>query len=387
MRAVDDILTRRGGGNGVAQQPTIPAHQSPEHPVASPQPPTPSSSPEPRPEPKFPIKPTELPKPDTHIEPPKPLSYEELFARTAPNKPLTKGELEQARKKSKRQKLFSALGDGISAISNLYLTAQGSPGIKLPSLSAGAQARWDRWDAERKGLEREYQAGLMRAKAMDAQQTQADRDWRTKLAIERERRRQWDETHNQRQRQFDARLAWQERKHIEDREDRERQADRAERYRAKSLSLQSARIRQNERHHQDNRPDKRLGIGQYKPSDYVSIDVGDGSFVDIPKNRYNSTNIAKVYSLIPVDERARLHGIMGELEGLPKTEQQQGIIGAYLSNKGLSESKEYRDVSNALREMAGVSGNIGRSALNGASPARVRNNTSPARSSSGKADW
>ena len=50
---------------------------------------------------------------------PKRLSYSEMFQLMSPYKPPTPEELEKERKRQKRESIFAAIGDGISAISNL----------------------------------------------------------------------------------------------------------------------------------------------------------------------------------------------------------------------------------------------------------------------------
>lgn len=79
------------------------------------------------------------PKPDTTTTPPPPtkqegsdggaLSYAELFKKLNPYTPPTDEELAKEKKKQKRDQIFAAIGDGISALSNLYFTTQGAPNM------------------------------------------------------------------------------------------------------------------------------------------------------------------------------------------------------------------------------------------------------------------
>ena len=52
---------------------------------------------------------------------PQRVSYEEMFRLLNPYKPPTQEELEKERKKQRREQIFAAIGDGISALSNLFL--------------------------------------------------------------------------------------------------------------------------------------------------------------------------------------------------------------------------------------------------------------------------
>ena len=100
---------------------------------------------------------------------PKKMSYVEMFRQMSPYKPPTAEELENARKKEKRDKVFAAIGDGIAALSNLYFTTKGAPNAFDPrnSLSAKARERWDKLNKEREENARYYMQEAMKAQALD----------------------------------------------------------------------------------------------------------------------------------------------------------------------------------------------------------------------------
>ena len=52
------------------------------------------------------------------------MSYADMFTKLSPYQPPTQEELANERKKEKREKVFSAISDGISALSNLYFTTK-----------------------------------------------------------------------------------------------------------------------------------------------------------------------------------------------------------------------------------------------------------------------
>lgn len=87
-------------------------------------------------------------------------------------------------KKEKRQAIFSAIGDGISALSNLWFTHKGAPNAydATQGMSAKTRARWDKLRAEREANRRIYNDGYMRALSMDAAQGEKDRAWKERLA-------------------------------------------------------------------------------------------------------------------------------------------------------------------------------------------------------------
>lgn len=114
---------------------------------------------------------------------PKKMSYFDMFQRMSPYKPPTAEELENARKKEKRDKVFAAIGDGIAALSNLYFTTKGAPNAFDPrnSLSAKARERWDKLNKEREENARYYMQEAMKAQALDDDRDDKDRSYMSKL--------------------------------------------------------------------------------------------------------------------------------------------------------------------------------------------------------------
>ena len=111
------------------------------------------------------------------------MSYVEMFRQMSPYKPPTAEELENARKKEKRDKVFAAIGDGIAALSNLYFTTKGAPNAFDPrnSLSAKARERWDKLNKEREENARYYMQEAMKKQALDDDRDDKDRSYMSKL--------------------------------------------------------------------------------------------------------------------------------------------------------------------------------------------------------------
>lgn len=121
------------------------------------------------------------------------MSYVELYQRLNPYHPPTEEDLEKERKKQKRESIFAAIGDGISALSNLFFTTQYAPNAYDPSkgMTAVTRARWDKLKKEREANHREYMEGFMRAMQMDDATARDDRNWQH--TIDREDRN-WKHT-------------------------------------------------------------------------------------------------------------------------------------------------------------------------------------------------
>lgn len=115
------------------------------------------------------------------------MSYTQLFEQMSPYKPPTDEELEKERKRQKREAIFAAIGEGISAMSNLYFTTQYAPNAFDPTsgMAATTKARFDKLKKDREANQREYMEGYLRAMKMDADEARDDRNY--KHTLEREK--------------------------------------------------------------------------------------------------------------------------------------------------------------------------------------------------------
>lgn len=101
-----------------------------------------------------------------------------------------------ARKRQRRNAVIAAIGDGLTALSNLYFTTKGAPSMYDPqqSMSAKLQQRYDKINAERRARDREWRSAYIRAQAMDRQAENDRNRWklyRRKLDVQQE---QWQRT-------------------------------------------------------------------------------------------------------------------------------------------------------------------------------------------------
>lgn len=96
-------------------------------------------------------------------------------------------------KRERRTKIFSAIGDGIAALANVYFTSKGAPDMYNPStsMSAKTKAYWDKLNAERKANEDKYNDLLLGAYKADNADRDAKDKWQQQLEqwkIEMERK-------------------------------------------------------------------------------------------------------------------------------------------------------------------------------------------------------
>ncbi|MCM1077760.1 MAG: hypothetical protein NC411_10420 [Bacteroides sp.] len=115
------------------------------------------------------------------------LSYVEMYQMLNPDKPETPEERAKREKREKREAVLAAVGDGISALSNLFFTSRGAPNAYDASkgMSAATKAKWDKLRQEREANRRAYAEGYMRAAAMDDANRKDERNWNHTLEREK----------------------------------------------------------------------------------------------------------------------------------------------------------------------------------------------------------
>ncbi|MDY5632586.1 MAG: hypothetical protein SPF56_08875 [Bacteroidaceae bacterium] len=113
--------------------------------------------------------------------------YEMLFRKLNPYSPKTPEQIAGEEKRHRRKQIFNAIGDGISALSNLFFTSRGAPDAhdRRNSLTARSQVRYDRLVKEREGRERAYYEGLARARMADVEDAVRERGWKRQLGIDK----------------------------------------------------------------------------------------------------------------------------------------------------------------------------------------------------------
>lgn len=101
----------------------------------------------------------------------KPLTYGEIFRKLNPDPIPNEEDLKKEQKRERTRALISALGDGISAISNLYSTTKGAvPVSATPTLSERNTTRYNEIINRRLKKAEERKQGLTNSMYMDKQQ-------------------------------------------------------------------------------------------------------------------------------------------------------------------------------------------------------------------------
>lgn len=122
--------------------------------------------------------------------------YEELFKKLNPYTPPKADELEKEKKRERRAQLFAAIGDGITALSNLYFASQYAPNMYngQNTLTGANKVRYDKLIKDRDEKNMAYFNGLLRARQADDEAANLERSWQRQLGLDKEARDRYNES-------------------------------------------------------------------------------------------------------------------------------------------------------------------------------------------------
>ena len=224
-----------------------------------------------------------------------PQSYQEMYKVLSPFKPKTQEEIEQMRQAEKNASLFSAIGDSINALSNIYFTSQGAPNMFTPdsSMSERNRARWDKINQDYKANQRAYSEGLLRMKQLD--EAQNARNEQMKL--------QKDQM-QQSQAQFALQMLMKQKEQEEDRRRWQAQYD----YKQQSDEADRAQKQSQFETEQNNRLKlANLQYGRYYKDNYLNFALDDGEY-RVPKENFNRVNISRIFAMLPDEVKSKVLG-------------------------------------------------------------------------------
>lgn len=213
-------------------------------------------------------------------EAPKRKSYVDLYKEAMPYRPLTPEQIEARRRRDRATRTISAIGDGLSVLSNLFFTTQYAPNVEQKNLQLSTRylQRKQQLDAEMEQKERAYMSGLQRAEQMEEQYRQHQDAMRQKALDRQLSQAQWlagEEGRNNRHAQT---LAQQEQNNQrtytlgkERNEELKRHNAASEANGKAQLGLSSARLNFEKQKHSEGGS---LGKGSNKG---IQVDLGDGS--------------------------------------------------------------------------------------------------------------
>lgn len=231
----------------------------------------------------------------------KSVGYEELFHKLFPYTPMTDEDIAKERKKRKRDELFSAIGDGIMALSNLYFTTQGAPNMYTGknTLSGATKVRYDKLIKERDEKNMAYFNGLVKAKQADAEERHRERSWQRQLGLDQKEEDRYQEGidyRDKRDKIADDRYktTWEYQK------ERDRVADDQW-----SKEFEEGKRRFNVSSNETKRHNKAIEgiqlrqIKQSEDGKYSEFYIPGGGLIKVKNTALNDTNISYVYSRCP----------------------------------------------------------------------------------------
>lgn len=201
-------------------------------------------------------------------------------------------------KRERRAKIFSAIGDGISALANVFFASKGAPDMYDPktSMSAKTKEYWDKLNAQRKADADKYNNILLSAYKADKADKDAKDKWQQQLEqwrIEMGRKNEAERY----KRGKDAADA----KYRKEKDD----ADRTSREKIAASQIEAANRRASaDRIQRQTQFDIRYGgSGGGNKSKYTfSLGRGKGS-VTVNSDAVNDANVRQIYDRLPEEVR------------------------------------------------------------------------------------
>ncbi len=312
-----------------------------------------------------------IPQRATSAQLPQVTKYQDLIEAMNPYKSLTPKEIQELKKKQKREAIFSAIGDGIAAISNLYFASQSGISSFNPehSLSNQNQKRWDKlWDDFKDNQQKMLEYKL---RAMGMDENAAAAQWNREKAVE------------------DARIAdaVRERAYADARSDRKADVDYRERVytdsradRKEDVEYRNENLKETRRYHTLVNTRSTSGGGSSKKNNLIRIQYGTGLGDDgkrlSDKSSYSvdidptelAAELPYLWDMMPEGVRANTKGkliakadvVSGtEAEYAEPTEADQlAVIRRWLATEArkpkTQRSADYGLIANELRRLAGL---------------------------------
>lgn len=236
--------------------------------------------------------PSQQPKPEEPTENPR-MSYVEMYQRLNPFQPPTEEDLEKERKKAKREKIFAAIGDGISALSNLYFTTRYAPNMynHENAQSAKVERKWQQLQADRDAQMNAYIRNLMAAQQADDDREDKDRNWKRQIGMDEYNKdrdkvkdKQWKDSYDQKDKQFKENMTF-----------KEKQQTETARHNKATEGIAGAQLGETRRHHRvtEAQGAQRLAMGVGSGRAQETITLADGSvYVFSPERKGALTSLA-----------------------------------------------------------------------------------------------
>lgn len=274
------------------------------------------------------------------------------------NSPETPEEKAKREKNEKWEKIFSAIGDGVSAMAGLYFAGQ--TGIsnysKENSMSAKTKARWDKLNADRLANARAYGDAYMRLKSMRDQ----DKHWREQMQMQKEQFAWQQEQAKQQQANWQATFDYNKEKDQKAWDRLLANDAQAQENWQRTFEQREAQIQfQNEMAKKQYNL-SRSSLARQSSGDNVDFLIGNNEKITVPKSSLNAANITYVYRTLPQSVRDQYHGtpVMNKVSGMQAIDATgQPMYNQLTSDEMLtiifSNVTTSTETQNALRQLSG----------------------------------
>ena len=240
-------------------------------------------------------------------------------------------------KRERRDKVIAAVGDGISALANLYYTTKGAnSSYGGNTLSEGVKKRYDEIKEERDRRQAEtdgYNSGLINAIYRDKAAAARVREQLRGIAAKAA--------------EAEAKRAAEAQKAAADREERQAKAAKEEERWTKKFKIEQKKANAyiaNKIQSDNNKDDDKNMM-------YISLGPGKGN-VKLPKSAVNTQTVAVLYNMLPDD-------IKQQYKGKPQYDKLGRLVGHdNLTDKQMLQAigyhaGDYPQLRDAIRELAG----------------------------------
>lgn len=273
------------------------------------------------------------------------------------NAPETPEEKAKREKNEKWEKIFSAIGDGVSAMAGLYFAGQ--TGIsnysKENSMSAKTKARWDKLNAERQANAKAYGDAYLRLRGLQGQ----EQHWRDQMQMQREQFAWQQEQAKQQQANWQATFDYNKEKDDKAWERLLANDAQAQENWQKTFDAQQAQLQFQNEMAQKQYNLSRRSLARQSSGDNVDFLIGNNEKITVPKSSLNAANITYVYKTLPQSVRDQYHGtpVMNNMGMQARDANGQPLYNSLTSDEMLtiifSNVTTSNDTQNALRQLSG----------------------------------
>jgi len=267
--------------------------------------------------------------------------------------PETPEQRARREKNEKWENIFSAVGDGVSALAGLYYAGKTGIANDSPqtSMSAKTRARWDKLNNERRQNAKAYSDAYLRLKGMRDQEAH----WREQMALQQKQAQQQQEnwlkqfeyTKQQNDRQWDRLLA----------NDKQSQENWQKTFDQNAKHLEFTEKMEEKKYRLS-----QANLARQSEGKDINFLIGGNETISLPKADLNAANISYLFNTLPESVRNSAHGkAITTQYGTPVTDasgnpQYEPLTSDQMLTVVFANVAESKETQEALRKLSGQKG-------------------------------